>query len=193
MEDHMSNLVVIGFKNDAFRASQILNKLVALDDRWVVDLKDAVAVYRDNRGELRLDQSFQMTTGEGAGLGLFWGSVIGALLAIPFTAGASAAAAGGALAAGTFTGGTIGAVGGAIDADWWKDEFGISEAFVHDVGRMIGTGDSAIFMLLRSAEPEYVTQQLATYGGKVLWATLTREQKAKLQAILDSRGFKRVA
>jgi uncharacterized membrane protein len=193
MEDHMSNLVVIGFKNDAFRASQVLNTLVALDDRWVVDLKDAVAVYRDNRGELRLDQSFQMTTGEGAGLGLFWGSVIGALLAIPFTAGASAAAAGGALAAGTFTGGTIGAVGGAIDADWWKDEFGISEAFVHDVGRMIGTGDSAIFMLLRSAEPEYVTQQLAPYGGKVLWATLTREQKAKLQAILDSRGFKRVA
>ena len=189
----MSNLVVIGFENDSFRASQVLDKLVALDDRWVVDLKDAVAVYRDYRGELRLDQSFQMTTGEGAGLGLFWGSVIGALLAIPFTAGASAAAAGGALAAGTFTGGTIGAVGGAIDADWWRDEFGISETFVRDVGRMIGTGDSAIFMLLRSAEPEYVTQQLAPYGGKVLWATLTSEQKAKLQAILDSRGFKRVA
>ena len=73
----MSNLVVIGFKNDAFRASHVLDKLVALDDRWVVDLKDAVAVYRDHHGELRLDQSFQMTTGEGAGLGLFWGSVIG--------------------------------------------------------------------------------------------------------------------
>ena len=189
----MSNLVVIGFEKDSFRASQVLNKLFALDDRWVVDLKDAVAVYRDYRGELRLDQSFQMTTGEGAGLGLFWGSVIGALLAIPFTAGASAAAAGGALAAGAFAGGTIGVVGGAIDADWWREEFGISETFVRDVGRMIGTGDSAIFMLLRSAEPEYVAQQLAPYGGKVLWATLTSEQKAKLQAILDKRGFKRGA
>ena len=84
-------------------------------------------------------------------------------------------------------------VGGAIDADWWRDEFGISETFVRDVGRMIGTGDSAIFMLLRSAEPEYVAQQLAPYGGKVLWATLTSEQKAKLQEILDRRGFKRAA
>jgi uncharacterized membrane protein len=83
----MSNLVVIGFKNDAFRASQVLNKLVALDDSWVVDLRDAVAVYRDYRGELRLDQSFQMTAGEGAGWGLFWGSLIGGLLAVPFTGG----------------------------------------------------------------------------------------------------------
>lgn len=38
----MPNLVVIGFKNDSFRASQILDKLVALNDRWVVDLNDAV-------------------------------------------------------------------------------------------------------------------------------------------------------
>jgi uncharacterized membrane protein len=189
----MSNLVVIGFKNDAFRVSQVLGKLVALDDRWVVDLRDAVAVYRDVRGELRLDQSYQMTTGEGAGWGLLWGSLIGGLLAIPFTAGASAAAAGGALAAGALTGGTLGVVGGAIDADWWKDEFGISESFISDMGHMIGKGDSAIFMLLRSAEPEYVAQQLAPYGGKVLWATLTGEQKAKLQSILDTRGFNRKA
>ncbi len=189
----MSNLVVIGFKNDAFRASQVLNKLVALDDSWVVDLRDAVAVYRDYRGELRLDQSFQMTAGEGAGWGLFWGSLIGGLLAAPFTAGASAAAAGGALAAGALAGGTLGAVGGAIDADWWKDEFGISDTFVQDMGHMIGAGDSAIFMLLRSAEPDYVAKQLAPYGGKVLWATLTSEQKDKLQSILDTRGFNRQA
>ena len=86
-----------------------------------------------------------------------------------------------------------GVVGGAIDADWWKDEFGISETFVRDMGHMIKTGDSAIFMLLRSAGPEYVAQQLAPHGGKVLWATLTSEQKAKLQSILDKRRFKRQA
>lgn len=189
----MSNLVVIGFKNDAFRASQVLNKLVALDDRWVVDLRDAVAVYRDYRGELRLDQSYQLTTGEGAGWGLFWGSLIGGLLAAPFTAGASAAVAGSAVAAGALTGGALGVVGGAIDADWWKDEFGISETFIYEMGHMIGTGDSAIFTLLRSAEPEFVAKQLAPYGGKVLWTTLTAEQKDKLQSILDTRGFDRAA
>jgi len=189
----MSNLVVIGFKDDAFRASQVLDKLLALDDRWVIDLRDAVAVYRDYRGELRLDQSFQMSTGEGAGWGLFWGSLIGGLLAMPFTAGASVAAAAGTMAAGVVAGGTLGAVGGAIDADWWKDEFGISESFVRDMGRMIGRGDSAIFMLLRSADPEQVARQLAPYGGKLLWTTLTAEQEAKLQSILDTRGFNRKA
>jgi uncharacterized membrane protein len=189
----MSNLVAIGFKNDSFQASQVLDKLVALNDRWTIDLKDAVAVYRDHHGELRFDQSFQMTTGEGAAWGVFWGSLIGALLAAPFTAGASAAAAGGALAAGAITGGTIGAVGGALDADWWKDEFGISEAFIRNVGATIEPGDSAIFMLLRSAEPDYVAEQLAPYGGKVLWTSLTSTQQAKLQAILDKREFKRKA
>jgi len=180
----MSNLVVIGFKNDSFKASQVLDKLLALNDRWVVDLKDALAVYRDHRGELRLDQSFRMTTGEGAGWGFLWGSLIGALLAIPFTAGATAGGA--VLAAGALTGGALGAAGGAIDADWWRDEFGMSEPFVRDVGRMIGAGDSAIFMLLRSAEPEFVAQQLAPYGGKVLWTTLTSEQNDKLQAIISA-------
>ena len=75
-----------------------------------------------------------------------WGSLIGmtlGALAIPFTGGTSAAVAG-ALAAGTLGGGAIGAAGGAIDADWWKNEFGISEDFVRDIGALVQPGDSAI-------------------------------------------------
>jgi hypothetical protein len=30
-----------------------------MDDDWVVDLRDAVAVYRDYSGKLRVDQSYQ--------------------------------------------------------------------------------------------------------------------------------------
>ena len=134
-----------------------------------------------------------MSTGEGAGWGLFWGSLIGGLLAMPFTAGASAAAAGGAVAAGALAGGTLGVVGGAIDADWWRDEFGISETFVRDMGHMIGTGDSGNLHVAPFRRPEYVAQQLAPYGGKLLWTTLTSEQEAKLQSILDTRGFTRKA
>jgi hypothetical protein len=44
-------------------------QLIDMDDDWVVDLRDAVAVYRDYSGNLRMDQSYQMTTGEGAALG----------------------------------------------------------------------------------------------------------------------------
>src|SRR5262249_17286607 len=101
----MSKLVVIGFKKDMYRASEVLNELENMDLDWAVDLHDAVAVYRDYKGKLRVDQSFQLTTGEGAAWGGLWGSLIGATLAIPFTGGVSAAAAAGALAAGGGSGG----------------------------------------------------------------------------------------
>src|SRR5208282_6215879 len=105
----MPELIVVGFKKDMYRASEVLNELLRLDYDWVVDLHDAVAVYRDYNGKLRVDQSYQMTTGEGAAWGGFWGLLIGATLAIPFTAGASAAAAGGALVAGALGGTALGA------------------------------------------------------------------------------------
>ena len=125
----MPQLIVVGFKKDMYRASEVLNKLQQMNDDWEVDLHDAVAVYRDYNGKLRVDQSYQATAGEGAGWGAaFWGSLIGATLAIPFTGGASAAAAAGALAAGALGGGALGAGAGAIDASWWKDEFGIPVA-----------------------------------------------------------------
>jgi uncharacterized membrane protein len=183
----MSNLIVVGFKKDLYRASQVLNQLNDLDFDWVIDLRDAVAVYRDYSGQLRIDQSYQMSTGEGAGWGALWGSLIGLTLAIPFTAGASAAVAAGALAAGALGGGALGAAGGAIDADWWKDTYGIDDDFVRDVGAMVQPGDSAIFALVRSADPTYVAEQFRGYGGTVLRSTLTSEQTAKLQAVLDGR------
>src|SRR6516162_8977456 len=105
----MAQLIVVGFKKDMYRASEVLNQLQAMNYDWVVDLHDAVAVYRDYNGKLRVDQSFQMTTGEGAGWGGLWGSLIGATLAIPFTGGASAAVAAGTIAAGVVGGGAIGA------------------------------------------------------------------------------------
>ena len=184
----MANLIVIGFKKDIYRASEVLNKLSALEDDWVVDLRDAVAVYRDDSGKLRVDQSYLMTTGEGAAWGAMLGSFIGLTLgaiAIPFTAGASAAVAGGALAAGAVGGGALGAAGGALDASTWKMDFGISDDFIKEVSGMVRLGDSAIFALLRSADPVLVAEQFRGYGGTVLQSTLTREQTDKLQIALD--------
>jgi uncharacterized membrane protein len=183
----MSNLIVVGFKKDMYRASEVLNQLNQLNEDWVIDLHDAVAVYRDYSYVLRIDQSYQMTTREGAAWGGLWGSLIGLTLAVPFTAGASAAVAAGALAAGALSGGALGAAGGAVDADWWKEDYGIDEDFVQEVGTMVQAGDSAIFALLRSSDPEYVAEQFRGYGGTVLRSTLTSEQTKKIQAVLDGK------
>ncbi len=189
----MSQLIVVGFKRDMYRASEVLNKLTGLDDKWAVDLQDAVAVYRDYGGKLRVDQSYQMTTGEGAGWGALWGSLIGALIAIPFTAGASGAVLAGTLAAGALGGGALGATGGAFDASWWKDEFGIPEEFAKGTGSMIQPGDSAILALLRTVDPVQVAEQFRGYGGTVLQTTLTKEQSAKVQSVLDGSRLTNVA
>jgi uncharacterized membrane protein len=87
----MAELIVVGFKQDMYRASEALNMLQDMNSSWSVDLSDAVAVYRDYKGKLRVDQSYQLTTGEGAGWGGLFGGLMGALLAAPFTGGASAA------------------------------------------------------------------------------------------------------
>ena len=181
----MANLVVVGFKKDMYRASEVLNQLQALNDDWVVDLHDAVAVYRDYNGKLRVDQSYQMTTGQGAAWGGLMGSLIGlTLAAIPFTAGASAVAAG-ALAAGAGAGAALGAGAGAIDAAWWKDEFGIPDDFVKQVGQMIQPGDSAIYALLRTATPDVIAEQFRGYGGTILSTTLSRDQQNKVEKVLN--------
>jgi uncharacterized membrane protein len=185
----MSTLIVVGFKKDKFRASQVLNELVDLDYDWTIDLDDAVAAYRDYNGKLRIDASYQLTTGEGAALGGLFGSLIGltlGALAAPVTAGASAAAAAGVVAAGA-AGGALGAAGGALDAKWWKDDFGISEDFVQDVGTLVQPGDSAIFALLRSTDPTLVAAQFSDYGGTVLSTTLTPEQARKVEEMLNSK------
>ena len=181
----MTELIVVGFKKDMYRASEALNMIEDMNNSWMVDLNDAVAVYRDYKGKLRVDQSYQLTTGEGAGWGGLLGGLIGAVLAAPFTAGASAAAAAGALVAGSIGGVALGATLGAIDADSWKQDYGISEDFVERVGSMIQPGDSAVFLLARTVNPDLVADVFRGYGGTVLRTTLNEAQRARVEKTLQ--------
>jgi len=177
------NLIVVGFGGTR-RASEVLSDLQKLEDKWVVDLQDAVAAYRTDDGQLRIDQSVQPTRGQGADWGVLLGGMLGALIAAPFTAGLSAAAAGtaiGAAAAGT---GLAGAAAGAEDATDWKQKYGISEDFVEDVGRLIQPGNSAVFALIRTVSPDLVAERFRGYGGKILKTTLSPRQAARVEQTL---------
>ena len=180
----MAELIVVGFKQDMHRASEVLNTLQALNDTWVIDLNDGVAVYRDYKGRLRVDQSFGMTTGQGAVWGALVGGIVGSLVAAPVAAVAGATAA---FAAGSVSGVALGATVGAIDADQWKQDFGIGEDFVQSVSAMVQPGDSAIFALLRTINPDLVESRFRGYGGTILRTTLSTDQKAKVEATLHGR------
>ncbi len=183
----MTDLIVVGFKKDMYRATQVLKQLRAVNKDWEFDLQDAVAVYRDPGGNLRIDQRLELTSREHAAWGGFWGSLIGLTLAMPVAIGVSTAVAAGALAAGTLGGAVVGAATGTINGDWWTDTYGIDEDFVRQVSAILQPGDSAIFVLVRTADPTYVADTFRGYGGTVLRSTLTPEQVARVQAVLDGK------
>jgi uncharacterized membrane protein len=178
------DLVVVGFKGTR-RASEVLSELQKLDDNWIVDLNDAVSAYRTDDGQLRIDQSVQPTRMQGADLGVLVGGMLGALIAAPFTGGLSAAAAAGAMGAGAATGGLAGAAAGADDATDFKKRYGISDDFVSQVGKLINPGESAVFVLLRTATPDVVIEKFRGYGGKVIRTNLSLPQAARVQRELN--------
>jgi uncharacterized membrane protein len=181
----MPELVVVGFERDMHRASEVLNTLRDLNNNWVIELTDAVAVHRGFDNKLRVDQSFETTAKQGAAWGGLLGGLLGALVAIPFTGGVSAAAA--AVAVGSVSVGTIGATAGALGAASLKKDSGISDELVDRVGALVQPGDSAIFALLRSVDPEAVAAQFKGYGGTVLHTTLSSDRRAKVQQTLQGR------
>lgn len=177
----MAKLFVIGFKDNPFRASGVLDELRVLDDDWVLNLRDAVAVHRDVEGKLHMDQSYQPTGHQGAEWGGALGLLIGATLAIPFTAGASAAVAAGAVAAGALTGAAAGAASLGLDARFWKDEFGLPEDFVQGVNSLIEPGSSAIYAVLESSDSDLVVGRFQAYGGTVLQLPLSIGLQARIE------------
>ena len=179
----MAELIVVGFKKDMYRASEALNRLEQMNNSWTVDLRDAVAVYRDFNGKLRVDQSYQLTTGEGAAWGGLFGGLIGGLIAAPFTGGASAAAAA-TFAAGSLSGVALGATFGAIDAESWKEDYGISDDFVDRVSALVRPGDSAVFVLARAISPDLLADAFRGFGGDVIRTTLTDSQKSRVETTL---------
>jgi len=54
---------------------------------------------------------------------------------------------------------------GALDVEFWRETVGISDAFVREVRAMNQPGDSAIFILVRRADPAYVADQFCGFGG----------------------------
>ena len=81
----MAELIVIGFEGK-HRAAEVLNRLESMNASIKVDLKDAVGVYRTDDGRLRVDESVQPATKEGAAWGAILGGMLGAILVSPFTA-----------------------------------------------------------------------------------------------------------
>jgi len=159
----MSHLVVIGYDNE-FKAEEVRLKLAKLQREYLIDLEDAVVAVKKQDGKIRLNQAFSMPA-LGAAQGTFWGLLIGALFLTPFFGAAVGAASG--------------AIAGALS------DVGINDNFMKELAATLTPGSSVLFVLVRSATPDKVLEELQGTGGKILKTSLTHENEAKLQAALD--------
>lgn len=159
----MSHLVVIGY-DDMHKADEVRLTLVKLQQEYLIDLEDAVTVVKKPDGKVKLNQPVSLPA-VGAVQGTFWGTLIGVIFLSPIL-GAAMGAASGALA-------------GALS------DIGINDDFMKELGETLKPGTSALFVLVKSATPDKVLEHIQGTGGKVIKTSLSHDDEAKLQAVLN--------
>lgn len=179
----MEELFVVSYPNQ-YSAVENMRILRGLDFDWVVYIHDAVAVARGANGKLRIEDSYKATMSEGAGWGILLGAILGGLAFAPFTGGLSAAAAASTVAAGAAGGATLGGLTGAVAASDEKEIYGVSEEFVAQVSATIKPGQSALFALVESHDPERVARYFQGTGGTIIRTSLSPYEQAHYQRIL---------
>jgi uncharacterized membrane protein len=183
----MPELTVVGYEG-IHRATEVLRDLRDLEAARTIGVADAMAVYRTDEGRLLVDESVKPTSLEGATLGGLLGILIGLVLTVPITGGASAAVAASAVSTGALGLGAIGAAIGREEAGDVKATSGIPDELVKQIGGMVQPGQSALFVLADATDPEGVAQRLGHYGGTILRTTLPAEDVERLQRAMDPRG-----
>ena len=159
----MNTLIAVGFKDET-TADEVILELRKLQREYLIDLEDAAIVIRNKEGKVKIKQTQELTTA-GAMSGGFWGLLFGLIFFNPLL--------------GWAVGALAGAVSGALA------DIGIDDNFIREVGSTIEPGTSAIFVLVRKATPDKVLEDLSKFEGKILKTSLSKEDEAKLQAVLN--------
>lgn len=167
----MSEFIVVAF-DDATKADAVLARLKRLQKEYLVDLEDAVVAVREADGKVDLRQSVNLV-GLGAASsgvsGAFFGGLIGLLFLNPL--------------AGMAIGGAVGAGSGALAGS--LSDYGINDDLIREIAQTITPGTSALFLLVRKAQPEKVLAELSEFRGKVIRSSLSPENEEKLQKAIS--------
>ena len=155
----MSQLVVFTFPTEG-GAAQALSVVGDLQKQNLIELDDAATVVRGQDGKAKVKQATGLV-GAGALGGAFWGMLIGLLFFMPWL------------------GLAVGAVTGALAGKF--ADIGVDDKFIKEVGQKIQPGNSALFLLVRSATADKVIDALRPLNPEVLQTSLTKEQEDQLR------------
>lgn len=162
-EKYASNLTVVVF-DDELDAEDARLKLLKLQKEGFMDIEDAVVVVKEPDGTARFHQMHKMAR-KGGLAGSITGLIVGSILFSPII------------------GAALGAVTGAFSAS--LTDVGVDDQFMKELSQEFKPGCSALFTLIRRAEPQKVGEVFLGFGGKVLVNSVGKEREALIQAILD--------
>ena len=159
----MANLVVVLY-DDQFRAKEVMKELKVLKENKQLEIDDAAYVTKDNEGRFHVHQEHSLTK-SGMVAGGMGGIVAGLLFTIPIA------------------GLAVGAAAGAIAGK--KSDIGIDDKVIKAMNDEMRLNTSAVFLLVHDVNRDAVMPIFTKYGGKVMQTTVSAEDEAKLQAMLD--------
>lgn len=162
----MSYLTVVVF-DDPDQATQVRQSLKNIQKQGLLDLDDSAVIVKDEDGQVHvkneIDRGVKVGLAGGGLIGLFvgflFGGPIGALL--------------------------LGALGGAAVGS--MADLGIQKDFVKDVQNGMKPGSSAIFFIVRDANPNAAISALKPYQGEVYHTALPTEAEETLRRVLRKK------
>jgi len=163
MPDH--EMIVIAFDNE-YEAQQVLDTLKSMEKMDVVDLKNGAVIVRSESGQVKINETSDFDTKQGAIGGAAAGAVLG-LLGGGFIRGALLGAAGGA-AAGKFV------------------DLGIEDDFLKEIADNLGSGSSAVVALVDFEQVDLAMEELDKFaGGHIMRHALSDDVYAKLSEAVE--------
>ena len=122
----MSDVVVVEFPSEA-KAEELRQKLLDMQNEYLIELQDAVIAIKQPQGRIKLNQLFHPAAA-GAAYGSMWGLLVGMIFLMPV--------------AGVAVGAASGALGGALS------DVGVNRQFIEDVAQTLQSGNAALFLLI---------------------------------------------
>lgn len=160
----MSNIVVIIY-DDVKRANVVRQAIAQAQGHGYISLDDSAVLEKDAEGKVHVHNEVDRGIKVGAASGSLIGLFIGALFGGPI----------GML--------VIGGLGGALVGK--LTDMGISKKFVQDVGDELKPNTSALFFIVRAANPDYAVAAVRQYGGSLYHTSLPKEAEDELRNALE--------
>ena len=161
----MSHLVVVSFDN-AEEAGKVRETLRSAEKSDYLSLDDSAVIVKDEEGKIHVKNEMD----RGVKIGAVGGGLLGLLLAgIFFPVGG--------LLVGAALGGLIGK----------SVDLGIDQKFVKEVADDLEPNTSAIFFIVREANPDVAVAALKPYKGTVRHTSFPPEAEEELRRILKKR------